>query len=317
MRIVAIMYCYNEQDVIAQTVDHLLDSGLELVVVDNGSDDGTYELLAERRGRGVVHLERMPTETFDLYRLLARLSEVLPRHAPDWVLRVDADEFPEGPSPGARLADSIAAEDAAGHNIVQFNMFEFWPTDADDAGEADVRRRLRHYSWISDWQFCAWKHHAGTDIVASGGHLPVFPRPVPPRVSPVKYVKRHYPIRSEAQGMKRIFRDRVPRLPPAVPHAGQRYYERFAPERATFVLDPARLTRYEEDGRWCLERKFAGWRDPGLITSSCVAFHEFYLHRELVARQAAEAGDDGHRRRAPSLGAVWRRLTGGARRRRA
>jgi hypothetical protein len=163
----------------------------------------------------------------------------------------------------------------------------------------------------------AWKHHAGTDIVSSGGHLPVFPLHVVPSVSPVKFVKRHYPIRSEAQGMKRIFRDRIPRLPPAVPHAGQRYYERFAPERRTFVIDPRRLTRYDEDGRWCLDRKFTGWRDPRLITSSCVAFHGFYLQRELLARRAVPTGAasapgarEGRRRHPGSLGRIWRGLTG-------
>lgn len=280
IRIVAILATYNERELVRETIEALLREGIGLLVLDDGSTDGTFEILKDYVGRGILRLERQETGEFDLHANLRRLDGMLSRVQADWVLRVDQDEFVEAPSPNRSFREALLEQSDLGYNIVQFNMFEFWPTDRDgETDEQDVRKRLRHYSWITDWQFVAWRNYPGTDFVSSAGHLPVFPCGVAPNVSPVKFVKRHYPVLGEEHGTRRVFENRLPRVHSGS-HPGLRYYERCRRERSSFVIDANLLTRYEDDGRWCLERKYVGWRDPSAMTSSVNAFHAFYNKRD-------------------------------------
>ena len=44
MKIVALIATYNEEDIIKEVIEHLLSQGLEIVLLDNGSTDQTYEI---------------------------------------------------------------------------------------------------------------------------------------------------------------------------------------------------------------------------------------------------------------------------------
>jgi hypothetical protein len=57
----------------------------------------------------------------------------------------------------------------------------------------------------------AWKNRAPVDLAGRAGHEARFPGR---RVFPYKFELKHYPIRSQAHGERKIFRDRVPRWDP-------------------------------------------------------------------------------------------------------
>jgi len=44
MKVVGMIPVFNEKDMISEVFDHLLSEGIELVVLDNGSTDGSYEI---------------------------------------------------------------------------------------------------------------------------------------------------------------------------------------------------------------------------------------------------------------------------------
>lgn len=101
----------------------------------------------------------------------------------------------------------------------------------------------------------AWKRQAvPVDCATSGGHEVTFPER---RVYPFKFLLRHYPIRSQEHGEKKVFKDRLPRFSPELRKIGWHVqYDSF--ERGySFLHDPQALLRYDSSDfaeRYLLER---------------------------------------------------------------
>src|SRR5262249_21327122 len=64
---------------------------------------------------------------------------------------------------------------------------------------------------------------------------------------PIRFICRHYPIRGEAHGRRKIFQERLPRFLAAERARGWHVqYEELAGAK-TFILDAASLNRYDPD----------------------------------------------------------------------
>ena len=57
--VVAIVAAFNEADVIGPVVGDLIDQGLQVYVLDDGSTDGTVAAVEPLVGRGVLAIERL------------------------------------------------------------------------------------------------------------------------------------------------------------------------------------------------------------------------------------------------------------------
>jgi len=284
--ILGMMSVYNERDIIEYTILHMRAQEVPLVVIDNGSTDGTFDILGRYVGKAIIELARLETEFFEWGLLLRTLYKMALKHRPEWLLMVDADEFLESPFPSLNLREAIELESSREYNLIQFNNFEFWPTEKDrDSSEPDIRKRVKYYSWNDDWQFKCFRDYPGTNIDEAGSHLPIFPRDVKVRLSPHKFIMRHYAIRSYEQGLRKAFDERLARYPEHERRKwGLHKYARFGREERYFIIGSSMLTRYNEDGRWVLERKFDGHRGYGFpsLTSSEEVEKEMEKHRRTV-----------------------------------
>ena len=283
------MFVYNESDIVEQTVLHMRAQEVPLVVIDNGSTDGTLEILRRHFGDPIVELLTVRTELFELGLLLRTLHQALSKYGPRWILLLDADELLESPFPSMTIREAVEQEDSNGYNLIQFNNFEFWPTEKDkDSSEPDVRKRIRYYSWNDCWQFKCFRNYPGTNIDEAGSHLPIFPSDVKVRLSPCRFIMRHYAIRSYAQGLRKVFAERLPRYPEHEKKKwGLRKYMNFGREERYFIIDSSRLTRYNDDDHWVSERKFDGHRGYGFpsLTSSEEVEKEMEKYRRPIPAQ--------------------------------
>lgn len=124
----AVTMVKDEVDVIAATVAHLFRQGIDHVLVaDNGSSDGTLELLRELAAsdpRVHVAIDREPA--YYQSEKMTQLALAAVRSGADWIVPFDADEFwfAAGRTVGELLRGLAAAQPAVGmvrahfHNMI-------------------------------------------------------------------------------------------------------------------------------------------------------------------------------------------------------
>ena len=248
--VVAIIAAYNEADIIEQVVRDLIDQQIRVYLLDDGSTDGTAAVIEPYAGRGVIGIERLHEKvpgngTFSLERILRRKTELAASLDADWFINHDADEFRESPWADLSLAEAIGMVDRLGFNAIDFAGFDFWPTAQEQFRPGtDVRAAFQWCTAAAPYdrvQIRAWKKVAGVDL-ASGGHDAQFEDR---RVFPVRFILRHYPIRGETHGMRKVFQERLARYPESERARGWHVqYDGFR-EGASFLRDPSTLIRFD------------------------------------------------------------------------
>ena len=85
----------DEVDVIAAWVEHHLAQGADLIIAtDNGSIDGTTEVLQAYADRGVLELHHDPVFRKQQHAVVTGMARrAASEHGADWVINADADEF--------------------------------------------------------------------------------------------------------------------------------------------------------------------------------------------------------------------------------
>jgi hypothetical protein len=252
VRVVAIMATYNEEDVVSSAIAHLVAEGVSVYVIDHASIDGTRDEVERWRGRGVLGIERFPPRgdagPFAWARILERKAQLASELDADWFLHQDADEFRESPWPELSLSAAIARVDRLGYNAIDFQVLDFPPTHDGFVKGEDPRQAFLHYEKgkrHDHLQIRGWRRTASpVDLASSGGHEVAFPGR---RVFPLRFLLRHYPIRSQAHGERKVFEERRPRvLAEEVARGWHVQYQGLEPGHR-FVRDPAELTLYDAD----------------------------------------------------------------------
>jgi hypothetical protein len=227
--VVAILFAYNEEDIIGATLEHLAGQGIGIYFLDNWSTDRTLEIArsflgrGENGGAGVFAIEMFPlagpSPRYELERSLARKAEVareLHQRGARWIMHYDADELWESPWPGVGLREGLLRVESEGFNAIDHVILEFVPTeDGFERGmsPADFFQYFRlHDAQGRAQQIRAWvQQESPVDLTTHAGHAVLFEGR---RVYPIPFLNRHYSIRSAAQGRRKMQQDRVPRFRP-------------------------------------------------------------------------------------------------------
>ena len=220
-RPLALVATYNDADIIEEIAVTLLDDGFDVYMIDNWSDDGTFEMLTALRDRypGLA-IERFPADApppyYEWGAILDRKSAIAAAHPGRWIVHQDSDEIRQSPWADITFRHGLAIADKVGCNAVDFTVCDFRPVDDGfRPGEPLVRtlarfefgKRPGHFSQVK-----AWKQ--GGEAVAlakSGGHNATF---AGRRVFPYKFLLRHYPLRSPQQARRKVFAERMTRFSP-------------------------------------------------------------------------------------------------------
>ncbi len=250
-RVVAIIATFNEADIVLSCVKALTEQGVESYVLDDGSSDGTPDLLRPLVGHGVIAVERMdPSETFDLSKILRRKEALSFELDADWFINHDADEFRESPWPTVTLTEAIGEVESAGYNAIDFALLDFWPISGSpglsSSAESVVTRftRFEYGLPFNTRQIRCWRRQGvAVDLASSGGHDVAF---AGRRVFPLRFLLRHYPIRSDEHGRRKVWQERMPRFTADERARGWHVqYDALQSQVSTFARDPSTLIEFE------------------------------------------------------------------------
>jgi hypothetical protein len=94
-RIVLTLLARDEADIIACNLEYYLGQGIDrIIVTDNGSTDGTREILEGFARSGAITLWHEPPGDYSQHRWVTRMARLAyDEYGADWVINADADEF--------------------------------------------------------------------------------------------------------------------------------------------------------------------------------------------------------------------------------
>lgn len=190
MSVFATYLVRDEADIIASTIGRILDQVDKVIVLDNGSADGTREILDELDCEVLDDGDPAHWQGRKMTWLAARAAS----QGADWVLACDADEV--WYSPHGRIDDVLAKLDAA---VAPVRIYDHRATGA-DGSEADPLERM------------GWRQRDALPLhkiacrpvlpvtIGEGNHSADYPtqRPAWDQV-----VIRHFPIRSVEQFIRK------------------------------------------------------------------------------------------------------------------
>jgi glycosyltransferase involved in cell wall biosynthesis len=251
-RVIAIIAAFNEEDIISSVIRHLVDNGIDAYLIDNHSTDDTVKEASEWLGRGLVHIERFPQPLspeyespgpFDWSGILRRKEELATELSADWLIHHDADEIRESPWPGLTLKEAIRWVDKLGYNCINFQVLNFCPVDDSFQRGDDPRNYFTLFEEAAQFdkvQLKCWKvSETHASLVPSGGHEVRFEGR---RVFPISFLNRHYPIRGQRHGLKKVFAERKKRFLESERSKGWHIqYDQIKDENHYFLRDPVTL----------------------------------------------------------------------------
>lgn len=251
-RVVALISAYNEEDIIVPCLQYLIKQGLEVYLIDNWSSDSTVELASELLGKGLLAIEKFPQDRppshYVWKDILSRIEQLTEEIKADWFLFQDVDEIRTSPWPGLSLRDAILKVDREGFNSIDHTVVTFYPVDNYFAAGADFEAYFEYFEFSDrPGQFVeinAWKNLGRhVSLATSGGHEIRFKGR---RIYPFRFLLKHYPVRSQAHGEKKIFRERKPRWLPQERASGWHTHYDHINEGHSFLRRPGDLKLFNE-----------------------------------------------------------------------
>lgn len=251
--VTAIIAAYNEEDIIAQTVGDLIRQGIYVYFIDNCSTDATVERINPFLETGLLEIEQYPAgadsenrDCFPWEALLHRKEELAMTLDSDWFIHQDADEFRESPWEHLNLLEGIKAVDRMGYNAIDFEIFEFQPTRHELLPHEDIRPAFPYYDhteWFNKLRINCWKKTIEpVRLSASGGHQAEFQNR---KIFPVRFILRHYPIRGQLHGERKVFKDRFPRFLKSEQEKNWHIQYNDIQKSHCFIRDPSELIFYD------------------------------------------------------------------------
>jgi glycosyltransferase involved in cell wall biosynthesis len=206
----AVVCIRNEAVHVRRCLRDLIESGLEVHLIDHQSTDGTREIAAEFLGGGLLAIDDLPwTGVFSLSEQLRAKKRIFDQTRHDWVVHIDADERLESANPGETLLEGLQRADAGGYNCVNFLEMAFVPLPGENFNVDHYASRMctyyyfapvhphRELAWRRDAQFDNSKH-AGHRL--TGADMKRFPE---------DFIMRHYIALSQEQAREKFLQRRV------------------------------------------------------------------------------------------------------------
>ena len=253
-RILAVINSYNEEDIICETISHLLTQGIDVCFVDNHSTDRTYQLVESIFGnenRVIIRKSNNYGDNYEWYELLKNTEKITHEFSDkyDWFMHHDSDEIRTSPFKNISMQEMISFVDFEGYNAIDFTVIDFRFTKHNDDIKKEYEknhlsfefgRRPGHFQQVK-----CWKYSSNINLADSGGHNVDF---INRKIYPIKFLLKHYPLRSIEQANKKIFEDRQNRILKEKKEKGwHSHYDNFIKNEVCIEFKDYQLIRWHQN----------------------------------------------------------------------
>ena len=254
--VVAIIAAYNEADIIGTVVGDLIEQGIDVYFLDDGSTD------AHGAGSGTVSRPRRAGDRtsgagrrsrrgrFDWERILRRKTDLAAELDAELVHPPRRRRIPREPL-GAAVAEGrhpacrcprlqrhrLRRASTSGRPTIVFPL---------EATSARRSRSARSWPPTTGCRSGAGRKPTRLDLTSSGGHEAKFPDR---RIFPLRFILRHYPIRGQEHGERKVFQERRNRFLERERERGWHVQYDQLREGVSFLKDPV-----DADGVRCRRR---------------------------------------------------------------
>lgn len=256
-----ILFCYNEGDIIKKTLQYYLEQGIDLVVFDNQSTDSTIDIVKSfyRENNKYVgkllDLVFIQTKGYEQYFLMKQANDYMHRKLNNykWIMVIDADEHYVSPIRNMSLLDYLDLMDKFKYNIIHGRAYHFYPTEKDDSMISDYTKRMNYCQVLNKYpQEKIFSYHSSVNFYIYGGHCCL--RNDRRVCMNPGFIMKHYGWISYEQGVKKVFKNRIPRYTNDQPVQNQ--YAYMLPVKSHFIKDSNLLLLYDEEKEVISVRKF-------------------------------------------------------------
>ena len=193
LSICAVIAVRNEYNYLRVLLPYLKEQNIDVVILDNDSDDESNVLYNEFEGSPIIQVTQVPYNGFfDNKGILVAKESVIQRLNHEWVIHHDADEILEHHASNKSLREAIEEADTNGYNVVNFEEFVFLPEENVSYEGKDYYNKMSKYYFFAPKNNRlnrAWKREANLNHLESGGHK-LEGESV--RIYPKNHILRHY-----------------------------------------------------------------------------------------------------------------------------
>lgn len=200
--ITAVVCCRNEAIYLKNLLPYCAEEGIEVALIDHGSDDGSKDIFCTKNYPNLVSREDLSFDgVFDLSAQLLVKANLIEKLKSDWVIHQDADEVLHSPDSWGGLRESFEEAHDGKFNALNFNELVMLPSTPSIDDYMSNNRSYYFFEPRPLRLMRAWRRSADLTNVASGGHillgkdLYVFPRLM---------ILKHFMVRSQRHAIEKF-----------------------------------------------------------------------------------------------------------------
>jgi len=204
MKLVMTLLVRDEEDILRENLDFHLAQGVdEVIVTDNGSEDGTLEIVRSYEADGVAKLLLEPTDDYSQGRWVTRMARLAAEEGADWVINNDADEF-WWPRAGSLRSIFEQLSDEIGLVVARRENFVPRPEDGRPFWERMTLRERESLNPLGKPLPPKLAHRADPEIAVAQGNHKVEGAQLGERLDDGLIEILHFPMRTYAQFENKI-----------------------------------------------------------------------------------------------------------------